>query len=241
MARGMALALPLAALALFYGQKLTLLADTPNWGTITAKIRDRATVDLEEDFQSGLAGWTGKPGWESSWSHTQDGSAQPGRLALYSSTLALRDYHFDLQGYIESKGLGFVFRAADVNNYYAAKFVIKKPGPLPSVALVRYAVIGGRMEPKTEIPVPLYLRDDTLYKVLVTVEGEHFSISLNGQLLDAWSDSRLKSGGVGLFADKGEAAHLRSVQVVDQQDFLGALCSQVSAWTADRRAVGVKP
>jgi hypothetical protein len=76
--------------------------------------------------------------------------------------------------------------------------------------------------------------------VLVTVEGEHFSVSINGQLVDAWSDNRLKSGGVGLFAAKGDGAHVRSVHVVDHEDFLGWLCSQVSQWTADRRTIGVK-
>jgi hypothetical protein len=240
LARGMALGVPLMALAFFYGPKPSLSGVSPDWSAVGAKIRDRAAIDVQEDFQSGLAAWTGKPGWESSWGSPQDGSAQPGRLALNRPTLALRDYHFELQGYIVAKGMGLVFRAADLDNYYAAKFVIKKAGPLPSVALVRYAVIGGRAEPKTETPIPLYLREDTLYKVLVTVEGEHFTIGINGQMVDAWSDSRLTSGGVGLFADKGEIAHLRSVQVVDQQDFLGWLCSQVSAWTADRRTLGVK-
>jgi len=238
-ARCLALGIPLVASVLLFAPPITTPAGSPEWDTVAAKIRNRATVDLGEDFQSGLAAWTGKPGWESSWTRPGDGSAQPGRLALYLPTLTLRDYHFGFQGYIQSKGLGFVFRAADADNYYAAKFVVKKPGPLPSMALVRYAVIGGRATAKTEIPIPLYLREDTQYNTLVTVEGEHFTISINEQLVDAWSDSRLRSGGVGLFADKGEVAHYRSVQVVDQKDFLGWACSQVSTWTADRRTLGV--
>ena len=69
--------------------------------------------------------------------------------------------------------------------------------------------------------------------------GDSFSVSVNGQLVSAWTDHRLKSGGVGFFADKGEIANLRSIHVIDNQDFLGWLCYQVSWWTADRQKSGV--
>lgn len=136
--------------------------------------------------------------------------------------------------------LGFVFHAADPANYYAVQIAIRKPGPLPSVVVIRYAVIGGHEESRHEAPITQYLRDDTFYHVLLTVDGEHFGVSLNGQLIDAWSDGRLKSGGIGLFAGKGEKADVRSVHLVENDDFLGRLCSQVSQWTADRRTIGAK-
>jgi hypothetical protein len=241
-ARCMVLAAPLVAPAVFFRPKMNIDLQLPstNWGAIATAIQDRATIDMRDDFQSGFGGWAGKPGWESTWSVDRAGSAQPGNLALYRPSIPLRDYRLELQGYITSKALGFVFRAIDTDNYHAVKIAVKKPGPLPSVALIRYGVIDGREDSKKEIPIPIYLRDDTLYKVLVSVEGEHFSVSINGQLVDAWSDSRLKSGGVGLFAAKGDGAHVRSVHVVDHEDLLGWLCSQVSQWTADRRTIGVK-
>jgi hypothetical protein len=84
------------------------------------------------------------------------------------------------------------------------------------------------------------MRSDTLYKISVTVQGDHFSVTVNDQFADAWSDGRFQSGGVGFFSDKGEVARLRSVHVIDKEDFLGWFCYQVSQWTADRRASGVK-
>jgi hypothetical protein len=204
-----------------------------------AAIQARATVNLTDDFQSGLGAWSGKPGWAATWTLDRSGSVQPGRLALYSPSIPLTDYRLEFQGQIDAKALGFVFRATGTNNYYAAKLAVVKPGPLPSVALVRYAVIDGHEGPKTQTPLAIHLRGDTLYKLLVTVQGESFSVSVNGQSVDAWSDNRLKSGGVGFFADKGEISHLRAVHVVDNEDFLGWLCSQVSQWTADRRRIGV--
>jgi hypothetical protein len=164
---------------------------------------------------------------------------RPGRLALFHPSLSLSDYRFEFVSQIDSKGLGFVFRAADSNNYQAAKLVTVKPGPLVSLALVRYAVIGGHEGPRTQIPLSIEARRDTIYRMLVTVQGDHFSVDVNGQLAAGWTDDRLKSGGVGFFTDRGESARLVSVHVVDKQDFLGWLCSQVSPWTADRQVSGV--
>ena len=203
-------------------------------------IQARAEVNLLEDFQSGLGAWTGPKGWESTWVMNSAGAAQPGRMALYQHQTPLTDYRVELQGQIQSKAMGFVFRATDLNNYYAAKIAIRKPGALPTVYLVRYAVIGGRAGQKTETLLPMYLRTDTLYDVLVTVQGDNFTITVNGQLVETWSDNRLKSGGVGLFADKGEISQIRSVHVTENEGFLGWVCSQVSHWNADRARIGVK-
>jgi hypothetical protein len=235
-ARGLTLAIPLIAPAMFFAPAVSV----PDQGALAAAIQARATIDLQEDFQAGLGAWTGPKGWESSWSMVSPGSAQPGRLALYRPMVRLTDYRLELQGQIGAKALSWVVRATDVNNYYAAKLVIRKPGPLPSVSLVRYAVIAGRAGPKTERPLPMYLRNDTLYDVLVTVQGDNFTVTVNGQLIETWSESRLKSGGVGLFAEKGEISNVRSVHVTENEDFLGRLCSQVSQWNADRKRIGVK-
>jgi hypothetical protein len=239
-ARGLAIAVPLIAPALFYLPPISLPKLSSSDGHLAREIRARAMVDLREDFQTGLGNWAGQKGWESTWQVVASGSAQPGRLALFQPMTPLTDYRVEFQGQIQSKALGFVFRATDMNNYYAAKIVIRKPGALPSVFLVRYAVVGGHAGPKTETLLPMYLRSDTLYNVLVTVRGDSFTFTVNGQLVDTWSDDRLKSGGVGFFAEKGEISQIRSVHVVDNEDFLGWLCSEVSHWNADRTRIGVK-
>jgi hypothetical protein len=236
----MVFVLPFVAAAVIYAPRIGFPAIGTDKGQFAAAIDARAAVDLQENFEAGLGAWTGTKGWESSWLVANPGSAQPGRLALYSPTLKLTDYRLQMQGDIQAKGFGFAFRATDVNNYYAGKFAIRKAGPLPSVYLSHYAVIGGRAGQKKETVLPMYLQSDSLYDVLVTVRGADFTITVNGQLVDTWSDSQLKSGGVGLFAEKGEIAHLRSVHVLENDDFLGRVCSQVSRWNADRNGIGVK-
>jgi hypothetical protein len=235
--RGLALAIPLIAPAVYYAPAMITPASQEQ---MAAAIQARAAIDLREDFQTGLGAWTGPKGWESTWSIDSPGAAQAGRMALYRPMTPLTDYRLELQGDIQVKALSFVFRAADMNNYQAVKIVIRKPGPLPSVYLVRYAVIDGRPGPKTETLLPMYLRTDSLYDVIVGIQGDNFTVSINGQLVETWSDPRLKAGGVGLFAEKGEVSRVRSIHVTENVDFLGWLCSQVSHWNADRPRIGVK-
>jgi len=239
-ARGLAVAIPLVAPAIFFAPTIRGPHLSFDEAALMSAIQARAMVDLREDFQAGLGAWTGTKGWESTWSMNSPGAVQPGRMALFQPLTPVTDYLLEIQGQIQSKALGFVFRAADMNNYYAAKIVIRKPGPLPSIYLLRYAVIEGRAGQKTETLLPTYLRTDTLYDMLVTVRGENFTITVNGQLVETWSDSSLKSGGVGLFAEKGEISQIRSVHLTENDDFLGRVCSQVSHWNADRARIGVK-
>src|SRR5260370_24938976 len=239
-ARGLAVAIPLVAPAIFFAPTIRGPHLSFDEAALMSAIQARAMVDLREDFQAGLGAWIGAKGWESTWLMNSPGAAQPGRMALLQPLTPLTDYLLEIQGQIQSKALGFVFRAADMNNYYAAKIVIRKPGPLPSIYLVRYAVIEGRAGQKTETLLPTYLRTDTLYDMLVTVRGENFTITVNGQLVETWSDSSLKSGGVGLFAEIGEISQIRSVHLTENDDFLGRVCSQVSHWNADRARIGVK-
>jgi len=218
---------------LFYGPRIA--SSAPSGSSLMAAIAARATVDLADDFHSGLGAWTGKPGWERSWLAGPSGWVQPGRLALYKDTTRLTDYRLEFMGQIRSKALGFAFRAADTNNYYAAKIVIVRPGPVPTIALQHYKVINGHEGPKKQSPVLLAVQSDTLYQVFVDVRGDHFSVTLNDQLADAWSDGQFKSGGIGLFADKGEVSWIGGVHVLNNDDLMGRLAFTLKRTLVERK------
>jgi hypothetical protein len=52
---------------------------------------------------------------------------------------------------------------------------------------------------------------------------------VNGRMVDSWSDKRLKTGGVGLFADPGEVATVRYASVSDRNTLTGRLFSYMQA------------
>jgi hypothetical protein len=188
-------------------------------------IRSYATVRLQDDFKSGLNSWvsSGSAGTRD-WGF-KDGFARPGKLRLWKNSLGLSDYNLEFVGEIEQKGLGWAYRAKDAKNYYASKIVITKPGPLPTADLVRYAVVNGVERARASVTINMPLRRDTLYRVQMTVKGDDFSAAVNGQMVDSWSDEKLRSGGVGFFADNGEVASLRYVQITDKDTVLGRFLS----------------
>ena len=198
-------------------------------------ILNRAAIDLTDDFRSGLDAWESHSNLTTSWSYDATGFVQPGPLAVFKPSVDLMDYRFQFLGEIDQKGLGAAFRAANLDNYYAVKLVVAKPGPLPEVRLVRYAVINGKEERHVEKPLQLAARPDTLYRMVVDVRGSDFTIMAQGQLVDFWTDNRLPRGGVGFFCSRGEKARVRWVEVSHQYDALGRLCAYLAPYGFEGR------
>ncbi len=141
----------------------------------------------------------------------------------------LTDYDLDALVQIDAKGLGLVFRAASSRDYQAAKLIVQGSGPMPSLGVERYAVIAGHATRPVRTPYPERFQSDTMYRVHLEVRGDAFSLYIQGNLLDYWSDARLAAGGVGLFCWPGEHARVAWVRVSHNTDSLGRMCSLLSS------------
>ena len=152
--------------------------------------------------------------WLSDWA--PDADAKRGRrLAILRGSLPLSDYRIDFQAQIENKAIGWVYRAKDPKNYYVNRLEIVKPGLQPRIALVRFAVLEGEEQPRTQLPLSLDVRLDTLYKIRFEAVGDRFATWIGDQKIDEWSDTHLRSGGVGMYSEKGESISMKdSVSVV---------------------------
>ena len=192
------------------------------------RLMDRAAVRLFDDFRSGLGAWQGEEGWAKSWKYGASGFLEPGQLALFSPTLGMSDYTFSFLAQIDRRSLNWVFRARDEGNHYVMRIVITKPGPLPSASIVRYAVIEGRQERPTTLPLPIAIRNDTLYQIRMEVRGDTFTTYLQGQVVDSFSDGRLGIGGIGLFSPNGDRALVRWIAIQHQYDLLGRFCAVIA-------------
>jgi hypothetical protein len=151
-------------------------------------------------------------GAEASW--ITDWGVEPGvrkahDISVLRPSLRLTDYRLEFEAQIESKALGWIYRAQDEKNYYVTKLEIVKPGLEPTVALVRYAVIKGEESPRAQFPLSLPLRIDTMYKIRFDALGDHFTTYVQDQKVDEWTDGRLKQGGVGLYSERGERIDLK--------------------------------
>jgi hypothetical protein len=92
-------------------------------------------------------------------------------------------------------------------------------------------VINGKAGPKREMVLPLVTRKDMLYRIKLDLRGDNFALSIQGHLVDFWSDGRLKSGGVGLFGGRGQESRVRWIQVSHQYDALGRLCAYLAPYS----------
>lgn len=193
-------------------------------------ISRRAAISLGDDFRSGLGDWEGRGDWSRQWSYDSSGFVRTGPLALYKPSLSLTDYRMEFLGQIEKKSMGWVYRAQDAENYYASKITLVRGGPLPVAVIERFAVVNGKESRRERLPLPLQIQADTLYRVRVDVRDNGFTLTVQGQVVDHWSDDRLQSGGVGFFSGKGELARLRWVEISHQYDFLGRLCAMLAPY-----------
>lgn len=217
----------------------TASAASPSAGTVLGSrvstlqkvIMDRAAIRLVDDFRSGLGAWDGEDGWARTWQYDAASFISPGKLALYSPTSGMRDYSLSFLAQIDRRSLNWVVRAADVRNYYAVRIVIVRPGPLPEAVVMRYAVINGRAERPVTLPLPLTIRQDTLFKVRMEVQGDNFTTYVQDQVVDSFTDQRLPSGAVGFFSPQGDRALLRWVSVMHQYDYVGRLCALLAPYT----------
>lgn len=151
----------------------------------------------------------GEGGWSAELPGSLGGNLASRQVYIFRPSMTMSDYRFEFVGQIESKGLGWVFRAVNARNYYALKLETSGGG----LVLSRAAIINGEETQKAEIPLPRAVPGEKGYKVQTDVLGSTFRTYINDDLADTWSDDRLRIGGVGLLKDAGELAQVRLIQL----------------------------
>ncbi len=208
--------------------------------SIAALVRDSAPITLHHDFGSGWSDWTtaglkagSKVDDPHDWKVPTIPTVVPsGSLRLWSRSVTLQNYQMEFQGQLEKRSLSWAFRAANPANYYAAKLVITRPGPLPNAGLVHYAVLNGQELDRVQLPLPLTLERGGNYRVRVSVQDDHFVTYLNGQAISAWTDKRLTRGGVGFFADNDDEQRVSWVNLSERDSFMGRMLAHFSLFVA---------
>jgi len=191
----------------------------PSVGSLSAKVMgsiSKGTFALRQEFKTpDLTDWmsTSLSADAEGWA-TKAGSIYPGRLRLWQPTTLLSDYQLNFGAAIESKAMGWAYRASNPQNYYATKLIVSEGN---RTEISRWAVIGGQSLTRVQLPLPISIIPGKDYQVQVRVLGNRFTTFVDNQLIDTWTDSKLRKGGIGFFAEAGERAAVRWV-AVDQQD-----------------------
>lgn len=157
---------------------------------------------------------SGDAGWITDWG-AEPGVRRSRQISILRSSQTLTDYRIEMEGQIDTKAIGWIFRAADPKNYYVTKLEIVKPGLEPTIALVRFAMINGEEQVHAQLPLRMQFRRDALFKIRFDAVGNRFTTYVQDEKVDEWTDDRVKTGGAGLYSERGEAATLKgSMNVV---------------------------
>ena len=160
---------------------------------------------------AGLSIMVGEGGWVEGWAGDPAGLHNGRQITIYRPSLKLSDYRFEFQGQIENKSIGWIFRAADPENYYAMKVqLVSQELPL-KLELYKYAVLKGRQVQVGRVPIDVPVKNDTVFSIRLDVRGPKFSTYLQGQPLDVWTDDQIRSGGVGFLNERSERGKIKSV------------------------------
>jgi len=198
-----------------FGAVILLVAGCAAYFALSGKPqRAPAPVTKSSAESAGPSIMLGEGGWVVGWGRDAAAGQNLNReITIYRPSLKLSDYRIEFQGDIENKSLGWVFRAADPDNYYAMKLTAVSTTPPAKVALFKYIVVKGRPTQVGRVPVDLEVNNDTVFKVRVDVRGPKFSTYVQSQPVDVWTDDQLKSGGVGFLNEHGERGRIKSVSI----------------------------
>ncbi|MEO8591885.1 MAG: hypothetical protein ABI759_01060 [Candidatus Solibacter sp.] len=212
------------------GAVAPLAKESPRGGfsLVRQAIAERASLKLAENFQS-TRSWEGlEKAQPAGWQRHPDGYMNTGALALFSPTLKFKDYRMEFFGQIESKSIGWTVRSTDTNNYHAMKLTVVESGIRPFVALVQYNVVDGKAGRRTQTPLNIMVHNNRPLQFTVDVKGNRFVTFIDGEQVDAYTDSTLTAGGVGLFSEAGERARLYWLRVARNDDWLGHVCAMLA-------------
>jgi hypothetical protein len=164
---------------------------------------------IEDHFQSGLRNWLPAPGTGLSGWQMENGLIRPGGLRIWDESRNLADYSFHFEGRIENKSLGWVVRAPNHKNYYAAKLSFPERGANSRPEIIRFSVVQGQESRRQHFPIPVSIARDQFYTYEIRAVGDRILTLVGGRVVDQWRDARFRTGGVGFFSERGDKSSIR--------------------------------
>jgi len=134
------------------------------------------------------------------------------QLVLYKPALKATDCRLEFNWRVDSGDVGVIFRAKDLGNYYAARLKVLKLGSTPTLAAEYFSVYQFVESPHTE-KVLVFSRNDPVLRVRMDVFGPMFTLYLQDNATEYWTDARLTSGAIGFFEEWNRSADVHGLRM----------------------------
>ncbi len=169
-----------------------------------------AVPPLEEHFANGWTDWLGGvQDWKLDIAGVRIGS-----LALFGPSIELDDYDLEFLARIDHHSINWVYRAHDFNEYFQGSIAMAPDG---GFMFSRTTVSGGAASPAITLPIPPPSTASPGGKTAITVHmrvrGNEFTLYLDGQVVDTWTDARFPVGGIGFVGSPDDRARLYWVRL----------------------------
>jgi hypothetical protein len=140
------------------------------------------------------------------------GVKQSRQLVLYRPALKSKDSRLEFAWTVASGDVGLVFRAKDLGNYYAIRLKVLKAGATPTLAAEYFSVYQFVESPHTE-KVLVFSRNDPTLLVRLDIFGPTFTLYLQDNATEFWTDARMTSGALGFFEEWNRGAEVRGLRM----------------------------
>jgi hypothetical protein len=116
----------------------------------------------------------------------------------------------------EATGVGWIFRAQDSANYYAAKVRMIQPGVTPALSLEHFTVFKGVEGPHSRKVITL-TKPVGAVPIRLDATGPTFTLYLEGNPVDYWNDSRFATGSLGFYEEHGARPLVQTLRFTFQR------------------------
>jgi hypothetical protein len=106
---------------------------------------------------------------------------------------------------IENQSVTWVFRASSLSRYYIASIAAAPGG---GYEFWRGSVIEGVEDPESAVPLRRPPTPKTAITVRLRAMGKEFSVWIDGENIDTWTDARLSTGGIGFLGAPDDRARI---------------------------------
>jgi len=139
------------------------------------------------------------------------GSTVPREILIYSGSEDVKNYRIEFAWVPDTRGVGWIFRGTDSANYYAAKLRLIQAGATPSLSAEHFAVVKG-VEGTHSRKVITLGQNPGQVMVRMDANGPAFTLYLQGNPADYWTDERFETGSLGFYAERGERPALQALR-----------------------------
>lgn len=134
------------------------------------------------------------------------------QLVLYRPALTAKDSRLEFAWTVASGDVGLVFRAKDLGNYYAVRLKLLQAGPTPTLSAEFFSVYQFVESPHTE-KVLVFSKNDPVLLVRMDIFGPSFTLYLQDNATEFWTDARMTSGALGFFEEGNKSAEVRGLRM----------------------------